>query len=339
MANKKPHLSVVVPVFNGAATLRDCAKSILQQPFTDIEVIFVNDGSQDGSAAVMAELEAQDSRVRCVHQNNQGLPLARNAGLQQANGRFVSFVDCDDLVEPNFYTSAFEGPTPATFDLFVSGMDRFAKEKILPYPHQTVITPVELFEAVFCSNHVGLSVCNKIFDLELMQAKGIWFKPIQFAEDIVFLSEYLSYTQTVVYTPQSLYSYTITADSMTNSAKNQRKFKPRDYEILDALDLARQSDCHESNENFRLFFAVRAVRSALRLLLLMAWCREDQPHAVQRAREYIRSGLSAFIKNPHTSGSLKMAALIFALLPQSLLLKLMALNKRFHRKSRQRTNP
>jgi glycosyltransferase involved in cell wall biosynthesis len=328
MANKKPHLSVVVPVFNGAATLRDCAKSILQQPFTDIEVIFVNDGSQDGSAAVMAELEAQDGRVRCVHQNNQGLPLARNAGLRQANGRYVSFVDCDDLVEPNFYTSAFEGSTPATFDLFVSGMDRFANEKILPYPHQTVITPVELFEAVFCSNHVGLSVCNKIFDLELMQAKGIWFKPIQFAEDIVFLSEYLSYTQTVVYTPQSLYSYTITADSMTNSAKNQRKFKPRDYEILDALDLARQSDCHQSNENFRRFFAVRAVRSALRLLLLMAWCREGKAKAIERAQGHVRAGWGPYVRSPHASLPLKVAAMVVAITPRRLLQWLMHLNQR-----------
>lgn len=334
MANKKPHLSVVVPVYNGAATLRDCAKSILQQPFADIEVIFVNDGSQDGSAAVMAELEAQDNRVRCVHQNNQGLPLARNAGLRQANGRYVSFVDCDDFVEPNFYTSAFEGPTPATFDLFVSGMDRFANEKILPYSHQTVITPVELFEAVFCSNHVGLSVCNKIFDLELMQAKGIWFKPIQFAEDIVFLSEYLSHTQTVVYTPKSLYRYTITADSMTNSAKNQRKFKPRDYEILDALDWARQSDCHQSNENFRRFFAVRAVRSALRLLLLMVWCQEDQRNAIQRAQGFLRTGLGAFLNNPHTSLTLKISALMFALMPLVFLMTLMALNKRLLQKSK-----
>lgn len=328
MANNPPHLSIVVPVFNGQATLQACVNSVLQQPFSNFELILVNDGSQDQSARIMAELAQQDNRIRCVHQNNQGLPLARNAGLKIAQGRYVSFVDCDDLIHPHFYTAAFQGPTPSEFDLFVSGMDRFANEAILKHKQATTISPLELFESVFCSNHVGLSVCNKIFNLGLMQQHGIAFKPVQFAEDIVFLSDYLHYAHTIVYTPESLYDYTIGADSMTNSAKVHRQFKPRDYEILDALDISRSSISYQNSADFRHYFSIRSVRSALRLIMLMLWCREFKPQASQKAIQYIRSGIWTYVRCKHTAYTLKSFACLLAITPIALLHAALRLNQR-----------
>ena len=92
-------LSVIVPVYNAAATLEKCAASVLDQAPEAAELILVDDGSADDSPALCDRLAAQDGRVRVIHQKNGGASAARNAGLAAAKGRYVQFVDADDWVD------------------------------------------------------------------------------------------------------------------------------------------------------------------------------------------------------------------------------------------------
>lgn len=89
-------LSVIVPVYNAAATLEKCAASVLDQAPEAAELILVDDGSADDSPALCDRLAAEDCRVRVIHQKNGGASAARNAGLAAARGRYVQFVDADD---------------------------------------------------------------------------------------------------------------------------------------------------------------------------------------------------------------------------------------------------
>lgn len=93
--------SIIIPVYNVEKYLRDCLDSVLKQSFTDWEAICVNDGSNDGSAAILAELASKDSRIITITQANGGLSAARNAGLEAANGDYVLFLDSDDWFEPD----------------------------------------------------------------------------------------------------------------------------------------------------------------------------------------------------------------------------------------------
>lgn len=96
-----PYFSLIVPVHNVRAYLRDCLDSLLAQSYGDFEVVAVDDASPDGSGAVLDEYAARDSRVRVVHlEHNVGLGLARNAGLEHARGRYLLFVDSDDVMTP-----------------------------------------------------------------------------------------------------------------------------------------------------------------------------------------------------------------------------------------------
>ena len=99
-------LSVIVPVYNAAATLEKCAASVLDQAPGAAELILVDDGSADDSPALCDRLAAQDGRVRVIHQKNGGASAARNAGLAAAKGRYVQFVDADDWVNPGLYDAA-----------------------------------------------------------------------------------------------------------------------------------------------------------------------------------------------------------------------------------------
>ena len=94
-----PQVSVIIPVYNAEAYLHDCLRSILMQTMPDIEVLIIDDGSTDGSFALMQQYAKTDSRVRSVHQQNAGPSRARNAGIAMAQGRYIAFVDADDWLE------------------------------------------------------------------------------------------------------------------------------------------------------------------------------------------------------------------------------------------------
>ena len=93
-----PKISVIVPVYNVASYVGECLSSLVHQTFHDFEIIAVNDGSTDGSLAVLREFESSYPFVRVLDQPNSGVSAARMAGLSLARGEFVAFVDSDDYV-------------------------------------------------------------------------------------------------------------------------------------------------------------------------------------------------------------------------------------------------
>ena len=96
-------LSIIIPVYNVEQTLRRSVDSVLQQSFSDFEIILVDDGSTDRSSRICDALAGEDKRIRTIHQANSGLSAARNTGLQQATGKYVTFVDSDDFVARETY--------------------------------------------------------------------------------------------------------------------------------------------------------------------------------------------------------------------------------------------
>lgn len=101
MPTKGAAVSVIVPVYNAEKTLVSCIGSVLHQPFEDIEVLAVDDGSTDQSLALLREIAARDGRVRVFAQDNSGVAAARNLALNHAVGTYVQFVDSDDLLAPD----------------------------------------------------------------------------------------------------------------------------------------------------------------------------------------------------------------------------------------------
>ena len=96
-----PTISVIVPVYRAEAFLRKCTDSILQQTYTDLELLLIEDGSPDESGALCDAIAAEDDRVRVFHKENGGVSSARNLGLEHATGTYIAFVDSDDWLEPN----------------------------------------------------------------------------------------------------------------------------------------------------------------------------------------------------------------------------------------------
>lgn len=93
-------ISVIIPVFNSEKFVRQCIRSVLCQTYRNLEILVVDDGSQDGSLAICSRLCAQDGRIRVFHQENRGVSAARNRGLEKARGEYVFFLDSDDAIHP-----------------------------------------------------------------------------------------------------------------------------------------------------------------------------------------------------------------------------------------------
>ena len=103
-----PELSVIVPVYNAEKYLNKCVDSILNQTYRDFELLLVDDGSPDQCGMICEAYAVQDSRVKVIHKPNGGVSEARNVGLDQAKGNYISFIDPDDWVEPDMFRSAID---------------------------------------------------------------------------------------------------------------------------------------------------------------------------------------------------------------------------------------
>ncbi|GMO37902.1 MAG: hypothetical protein Ta2B_17610 [Termitinemataceae bacterium] len=119
-----PVISVIIPVYNVEHYLRRCLDSVLAQTFTDFECILIDDGSPDKSPAICDEYAKKDSRFVVIHQANAGVSAARNAGLDIAQGEWITFVDSDDWIEPDMLRVLYQNAVKHQSDVSVCGVQR-----------------------------------------------------------------------------------------------------------------------------------------------------------------------------------------------------------------------
>lgn len=100
--NKEPLITVIIPVYNGEKYIDKCINSVLNQQYQNIELILINDGSDDGSKEILDNWSKKNEKIKVIHQENSGVSVARNKGIEVANGSFVTFVDVDDYIANDF---------------------------------------------------------------------------------------------------------------------------------------------------------------------------------------------------------------------------------------------
>ncbi len=204
-------VSVVVPVYNTGLYLERCLNSLIHQTYRDLEIICVNDGSTDDSARVLDAYAAKDSRIKVIHQKNAGAAVARNRGLDRANGRYVTFVDSDDWVEPEAYSLAVaemaDGVDLVCFGTHVDGMhseqyrDVLVKHLTMHPRKRARLTPELQVE-------LGGEMGNKLYRREIVESAEVRFPVgLAYGEDKVFHFRYASQAATVTCLPVKLYHY------------------------------------------------------------------------------------------------------------------------------------
>ena len=206
-------LSIIIPVYNAEKVISNCIHSILVQNYDNIELLLINDGSTDHSGAICEQFAQQDSRIRVVHQKNQGVSAARNHGIQLAEGDFLFFVDADDQIEKNFFYSI--SPFLADNDMICWGSHNISPQGkhlgsyILPMMDTTKQTIADIIYTLIQTGIFGYvwSFCIK---KDLIKQHHISFREdFTLHEDFLFCCDILMHVTHICTLNKQLYRYII----------------------------------------------------------------------------------------------------------------------------------
>lgn len=202
-------VSIIVPVYNVEKYLRKCLDSLINQTLKDIEIICVNDGSKDNSPKILEEYAKKDNRIIVINQENAGLSVARNSGIDIAKGEYIGFVDSDDWVDLDFFEKLYYSATSNDTDIAVGGIIRVTgikKKKFLNFEKETITDNTNLkFE--LCDVPEKSYVWNKIYKTAKLKEIGLEFEKGIFYEDCIFTPQALFYLGKIVTVPNIYYYY------------------------------------------------------------------------------------------------------------------------------------
>ena len=186
-------VSVIVPVYNVEKYLKRCVDSILAQSFADFELILVDDGSTDGSGLICDELAKTDNRITVQHNPNQGVSAARNNGIEAATGEWITFIDSDDYVLPDYLLSLYQGALESCADLVVTGIKHVfenAPDKVIVREWPAIVVQKEnldvLFEKEILQYQKGPVI--KLFKKDIIKKNDLCFNErLSRGEDALFV--------------------------------------------------------------------------------------------------------------------------------------------------------
>jgi glycosyltransferase involved in cell wall biosynthesis len=221
-----PLVSIILPTYNDRNYLPATIASALAQRYENFEVILVDDGSRDGSEAIYRALAAQDARLRCLRQENQGLSAARNAGLALARGELIAFLDSDDLLHPEFLARLVALQQAEDADLVVCDSAVFPDGQTPPLDQLAAagaepmrrLDGVEALRALL-RGEIITNVWNRLYRRALLD--GVTFTPGILHEDLEFTARLLLRTRRVVCLPLALHAYRKRAGSILSTPKPQ----------------------------------------------------------------------------------------------------------------------
>lgn len=261
---KESKLSVIVPVYKVEQYLSRCVESILEQTFSDFELILVDDGSPDKCPVMCDEWAIRDGRVKVIHQENQGLAGAVKRGVEFACGEYITFVDSDDWVEPTFLQVLYDGIVENCADVAQCNLQRVDGSNICEYIFPPCILDgvdeikkgylLPMADPLPKTDELPVSVnrCTKIYKSEILKAAmPLYDTSVVIGEDV-----YLNYavfglcTKIVVLDTPPLYNYWLNPNSMMSSFNPKQKLNLDAF--CDGLDrLAERYGCPSGNAPYR----------------------------------------------------------------------------------------
>ncbi|MBW9199922.1 glycosyltransferase family 2 protein [Bacteroidales bacterium SW299] len=221
-----PYISVIVPVYNVKLLLPRCIDSLLNQKFTDYELLLIDDGSTDGSGEICDEYGEKDSRIKVIHKQNEGVSKTRNRGIDEAQGEWITFVDSDDYVTPDYLSDLYDC-TKEGIGLVVTHSKHIKENGELLYndynlPQGKIIYDASRFGKMLKEQFISMRgyVHSKMLRKDLIKASEVRFNPeIKFCEDWIFLFSYLNaMNEMVCCSSASNYFYVDREGSLSHAA-------------------------------------------------------------------------------------------------------------------------
>ena len=237
-----PKVSIIVPVYNVENYLRRCVDSILNQTFSDFELILVDDGSPDNCGVVCDEYEKKDKRIKVIHKENGGLSDARNAGIDIARGEYLGFVDSDDWIHPQMFEILYNGIVENNVKMSVCGYEETDVQKGFEDISEVKYNVKNGLDFFVEKNLIAVVAWNKLYHKSL-------FEEIRYPIGKIHEDEFITYkllykAGNIAYCENQLYCYFINLNGITKSNKNLKRIdqllafeERRDYFKKNKLNL------------------------------------------------------------------------------------------------------
>lgn len=286
-------VSFVVPVYRAENDLSRCIDSIINQTISDWELILIDDGSPDSSGKICDQYAQKDARIRVIHQNNQGVSVARNNGINATKGKWISFVDADDWIAPfaiellvNYQTSGDLLEFPASYTEPHKVSDEIKTVQLCGdalISRQLRLIQGIVGEAV--SSNVRMfwgSPCGKFYLGALIKNNNLQFPAgLKRAEDIIFnLYAYMA-AEKVVTVYQPFYCYQMSNTSVT------LEYNPHEKELMEARKVQQEKYVNRNHSSDLRFeqalqrYSISAVSSCL----IRDFCHPDNKKAYRQRKE------------------------------------------------------
>lgn len=217
-------VSVIIPVYNTELYIKQTVESIQKQTLYDIEIIIINDGSTDNSLSLLLELSKQDHRIKIFSQENQGLSISRNTGLEKASGEFVYFMDSDDLLEKDALEICYQKCIAEKLDFVFFDAESFYAENTCPRNYQyqrnlqisdNVWQGTELLKIQDQTGNFRTSACLSFSSSSFLKKNNIRFYPHIIHEDELYTALlYLNATR-VKYIQRTFFKRRVRKNSIT----------------------------------------------------------------------------------------------------------------------------
>lgn len=280
-------ISVIVPVYGVERWLDRCVKSILAQTVGDFELILVDDGSPDRCGEMCDGWAAKDARIQVVHKPNGGLSSARNCGMDRARGEYVTFVDSDDYVKPEFLADLISlASSSPDVDYAETAMAVLRNGRERPRDDsgcRTVLSAAEAMRRMLYDDGLFTSACGKLFRREFI--RRFRFPEGRLYEEILLAAEYVPAARKIAYGGRPGYVYSIREDSITTETFREANLRQHLAAAGILAAAARQLDASLSVPALRY-----GTFSRLRTLRFMRGVRREQ---ASFASELRREALAA----------------------------------------------
>lgn len=280
MMEQRVGISIIIPVYNTANYIEECLSSVVKQTYKNIEIIVVDDGSTDNSPAICDQWAQKDSRIKVLHQKNQGLSAARNAGLSIATGQYICFLDSDDYIDFSLSEKVMDCFAKNDVDIVAFGYTRVSGDSSVPVfcALRNVMTPYNVL-TLLMSGTMDSYVWANAYRAELFST--IVFPEGRNFEDIGTTYKLILAAKSIFSLDDELYFYRYREDSISN------KISDKSWLDLYIMRKTRYDDLFDAFPELARLDVKNIAVVALSLVGRSYYCELDMK-TVEEAREFLK---------------------------------------------------
>lgn len=305
MSIEKPLVSIIIPVYNTEIFLEECVKSCVQQDYENLEIILVDDGSTDGSGQLCEQLADKNNRVIVYHKENGGLSDARNYGLNKSQGKYIVFVDSDDMISKTMISILYKELVQNRGDIAVCDLAHFIDGDSPRYGGKwqiDILSSNDAIKEMLYQKKISTSSCGKMYRKSAIGEER--FVKGQRFEDNDFLFRVFRKNKFIISVDAKLYGYRHRTKSITTSS-----FSKSDFDIIE-IGKKIINEAKEMDEDVKKAIRSYQCANSLRIYLTVTpkyYNNEKYDYCLK----YLKDNAWRVIKDKNSRKKTRVALLIY----------------------------